>query len=152
FRARALVITVSRPPDLSGPEFSFDLYTAYDFDLKTRQPTFLWNGHKMNILSDEPFETSPIPDIVFTYDRCVECEPSTHLSAFHYNKAWEVRSWGNKRAPGVVIDITGMEENWTITFIYAIDAFESHKLKQIAVWWRERNSKTREIKEAVELY
>jgi hypothetical protein len=44
------------------------------------------------------FEPSPVPDVVFTYLTCWECEEETMLGALQYNSAtakWKIRRWGD---------------------------------------------------------
>jgi hypothetical protein len=59
------------------------------------------------------FEPSPVPDVVFTYLTCWECEEETMLAALRYDSAtnmWQIRSWGNGKPEwwmtqvGLVVD------------------------------------------------
>jgi hypothetical protein len=60
------------------------------------------------------FESSPVPDVVFTYLSCWECEPEMILAALRYDSAtrmWQIRRWGEGKPEwwmtrvGLVIDM-----------------------------------------------
>jgi len=76
-----------------------DYFSAFNFNLRTRtktpiaDATVLWVWKLVRLAR---FDPSKVPDIVFSYLTCTECEASQILGAFRYDSAkhqWALRKW-----------------------------------------------------------
>lgn len=128
----ALVIVGYRVRERPTPEEKGEDYSlAFNYDLvsgslsKVINPEhadvdalYMWHWNFVRLAR---FEPSPVPDVVFTYLTCWECEEETILAALRYDSAthmWQIRSWGNGKPEwwttqvGLVVDkdvsFTGM--------------------------------------------
>jgi hypothetical protein len=57
-------------------------------------PLYMWRWKFIRLAR---FESSPTPDVVFTYLSCSECEAEKLLAALRYDSAthlWQIRQWG----------------------------------------------------------
>ncbi len=105
----ALVIVGHKAGKYPKPDWKgVDRFSAYNYNLVTRltskiadlQYVWFWKFIKL-----ARFDSSPVPDLVFTYYDCWECESNEMLSAAHYDPAlqqWQVRQWN-----------TGGQADWT---------------------------------------
>jgi hypothetical protein len=131
------------------------LFEAYNYNLTGEQKSkiagedseSLW---QLRILKQAKFEDSTVPDIVFSFKDCWECESVTLLGSFLYNSkdaAWSLRPWGlaesKDRQPYLEIaaDIdTGTIKNIDVLIIskcaYRIADFNGDGLDDIADWCR----------------
>ena len=71
-------------------------YLAFNFDTTTgvRQIGEGWMEWRFARLAQ--FEPTAVPDVLFTYLTCTECEADKLLSSYYYNsalKGWDVRRW-----------------------------------------------------------
>ncbi len=106
FRTAVLVIIGYRETKNSP---GYDYFNAYSYDLR--------DGSKRAIVTEPPkplsvypqsdvlwlfeviklaqFDRSSVPDVVFTYDSCSECEAEHLLASFEYEpgKGWTARQW-----------------------------------------------------------
>lgn len=106
FRTTALVIVGYRETKDSP---GYDYFNAYSYDLR--------DGSKRAIVTEPPkpsgtyphsdvlwlfdvikltqFDQSPMPDVVFTYSSCMECEAEYFLGSFEYERGngWVARRW-----------------------------------------------------------
>lgn len=107
FRTAALVIIGYRETINSS---GYDYFDAYSYDLH--------DGSRRTIVTEPPkplsvypqsdvlwlfevvklaqFDSSPTPDVVFTYSGCTECEADHFLASFEYDpvsRAWTARQW-----------------------------------------------------------
>jgi hypothetical protein len=131
------------------------LFEAYNYNLTGEQKSkiagedseSLW---QLRILKQAKFEDSTVPDIVFSFKDCWECESVTLLGSFLYNSkdaVWSLRPWGlaesKDRQPYLEIaaDIdTGTIKNIDVLIIskcaYRIADFNGDGLDDIADWCR----------------
>jgi hypothetical protein len=131
------------------------LFQAYNYNLVAKQknkisgraPEELW---QLRVLKEAKFEDSPVPDIVFSFKDCSECESVTLLGSFQYGAkvaAWSLRAWGteqaDKRPPYLEIaaDIdTGTIKKVDVLIVtkcaYRIADFNEDGLDDIADWCR----------------
>jgi hypothetical protein len=97
YKSSAIVIIGHREKEYHD---TGDFFTAFNYNLNTQNKTiiqtnqtmWLWELSKLSY-----FEPTPIPDIVFEYLDCTECEASQYLSSFQYDltkEIWKVRAWG----------------------------------------------------------
>jgi hypothetical protein len=81
------------------------LFQAYNYDLVANQqkkisgrsPDDLW---QLRFLKEAKFEESPVPDMVFSFKDCSDCESVTLLGSFQYevkDAAWSLRGWGSEK-------------------------------------------------------
>ena len=77
-----------------------DYFQVFNYDLKSGKKTppeksfMKWRFNKL-----VRFDPSKIPDIVFTYLSCTECEADFLLGSFRFDSTdatWKIRSWGEK--------------------------------------------------------
>lgn len=81
---------------------------AFNYDVGTGQISEIANPERdepvalymydWNFVKQARFDSSPNPDVVFTYHNCWECEEESILAAFQYDPSlakWQVRSWGD---------------------------------------------------------
>lgn len=102
----AFVIVNHRPSQQLFRKNSWDEYsTAYNFDANSRQHStipsaeWMWQWKPMRLAK---FGPSQIPDLVFTFFDCTECEANQVLSSLRYDaktENWEVRFWGDGKDP-----------------------------------------------------
>jgi hypothetical protein len=105
----ALVIVGYRVREHPSPEekgeeyflaFSYDLASGLLSKIENPEHTdvdglYMWHWKFAKLAR---FENSPVPDVVFTYLTCWECEEETILSALRYdlaNHKWKIRNFGN---------------------------------------------------------
>jgi hypothetical protein len=99
----ALVIVVYRTVRATKGQWVEEYFTAFNFDVATGARSkipdaeWMWNWNFVKLAN---FESSPTPDIVFTYLTCSECEPERMLSALYYDgtsEQWRLREWQNRK-------------------------------------------------------
>jgi len=97
FETSALVLIAERetPTSTYG-----DYFQVFSYDLKSGKKTPSEKGFmKWRFKKLVRFESSKIPDIVFTYLSCTECEADFLLGSFRFDSTdatWKIRSWGEK--------------------------------------------------------
>lgn len=102
----ALVIIGHR---IKKRELPGEYFLAFNYDLLTgatsevinpeRDETVALYMYQWKFIRLARFDTSPNPDVVFTYRNCWECEDELILAALQYDAAsqkWQVRSWGDR--------------------------------------------------------
>ena len=97
FETSALVLIAER--ETPGSTYG-DYFVAFNYDLKSgkKEPFekgfMVWKFKKLVRL-----ESSKMPDIVFTYLSCTECEASYLLGSLRFDSTdgtWKIRRWGEK--------------------------------------------------------
>jgi hypothetical protein len=93
----ALVLIAER----ETPAYTYgDYFQVFNFDLSSGKKVVLEKGfRKWKFKQLVRFESSKMPDIVFTHLSCTECEADYLLGSFHYDPTdgtWKIRSWGEK--------------------------------------------------------
>ena len=88
------------------PEFGTEHFRAFSYNLRTRELSqvvdpeheryslYMWEWRFVKLAR---FEPSTLPDIVFTYLTCGECEEEKILAAFRYDSGsqkWQIRQFG----------------------------------------------------------
>jgi hypothetical protein len=146
----ALVIVGYRPttasPDLEYfRAFSFNLVSGLRSSIINPEragavPLYMWKWEFSRLAR---FESSPVPDVVFYYLNCSECEPETILASLRFDSAtrtWEIRSWGEGKPEwwitrvGLVIDLD-LSVSATLSYncLYGISDFNSDGLDELAI-------------------
>jgi hypothetical protein len=107
FNNSAIVIVGYRTKEhFNGDEYVGEHCLAFNYDLATgavskvidpagTDALYMW---RWNFVKLARFEPTPLPDVVFTYLTCSECEPEKMLAALHYdpsNREWQIRQWGD---------------------------------------------------------
>jgi len=97
FETSALVLIAERETSTST---CGNYFQVFNYDLKSGKKTpsekgfMKWRFNKL-----VRFDSSKIPDIVFTYPSCTECEADFLLGSFRFDwtdGTWKIRSWGEK--------------------------------------------------------
>jgi hypothetical protein len=107
-------------------------------------PLYMWKWEFSRLAR---FESSPVPDVVFYYLNCSECEPETILASLRFDSAtrtWEIRSWGGGKPEwwmtrvGLVIDMD-LSVSATLSYncLYGISDFNGDGLDELAIRCRE---------------
>lgn len=88
-----------------------DYFEPFNYDLRTGKKKGLGKGFsfwRLNKLAR--FEPSKVPDIIFTYWSCTECEADRLLASFQFDEAvggWELRSWGRSEGDSIIVGDNG---------------------------------------------
>jgi hypothetical protein len=144
YRDSRLVLIGQRTKRDDPPEF--DLFRAFTYDVGTSRKSRVgpsggfWYWRLVTLAQ---VDRSPVPDVFFTHDDCIECEAKHRLSSFSYSakdKKWKLRSWP---PDGTDLLIGGAskdepQEIYEYVCLYAIHDFNGDKLKDIAIWCRKR--------------
>jgi len=97
FETSALVLIAERETSTSTYG---DYFQLYSYDLKSGKKTPSEKGFmKWRFKKLVRFDSSKIPDIVFAYASCTECEADFLLGSFRFDSSdatWKIRSWGEK--------------------------------------------------------
>jgi hypothetical protein len=97
FETSALVLIAERETSTSTYG---DYFQVFSYDLKSGQKTPSEKGFmKWRFKKLVHFDSSKIPDVVFTYLSCTECEADFLLGSFRFDSTdatWRIRSWGEK--------------------------------------------------------
>ena len=137
----AALVLVSERESYEGNyvPFEYDTEIAYSCNLAARTCEKLWLGYKLEVIGDGKFvKGQKVADLVFRYQRCVECEPSSHITTFYYDeggKKWCIRTWGAKDTPGGSIGYTDID--WSASSIFHIVDFDGDGADDIGIWLRE---------------
>lgn len=124
-----LVILRSRQSQEVFAQNTWDEYsTAYNYDVISKKKSTIPNAEFMwmwKFAKVAKFGPSSIPDAVFTYFDCTECESAKQLASLQYEarqEKWEVRSWGDGKdvwwagSDGLVLYEELIGESDTISF------------------------------------
>ena len=97
FETSALVLIAERETSTSAYG---DYFQVFSYDLRSGKKTLSEKGFmKWRFKKLVRFDSSKIPDIVFTYLSCTECEADFLLGSFRFDSTdatWKIRSWGEK--------------------------------------------------------
>lgn len=97
YQSSALVVILERETAASTDG---DYFQPFNYDLKTGKKEALDKGFDFwRFNKFVRFEPSKIPDVVFTYWSCTECEAEHLLGSFRFDSAigkWKLRSWGDR--------------------------------------------------------
>jgi hypothetical protein len=97
FETSALVLIAERETATSTYG---DYFQVFSYDLKRGNKTPSEKGFmKWRFKKLVRFDSSRIPDIVFSYVSCTECEADFLLGSFRFDSTdatWKIRSWGEK--------------------------------------------------------
>jgi hypothetical protein len=78
-------------------------YSAFNYDLKSHARSAIKGVEVVSVFKFVRFvslDPEALPDIVFTWMTCTECEAFQVLSAFHYdsvNRRWVLRRWETRK-------------------------------------------------------
>jgi hypothetical protein len=103
------------------------------------------------------FEPSLIPDLVFKYYDCLECEAVELLSSFRFDQKenkWKTRLWSDAD-PHLMIGSDnqfGDEDVWMYDCLYSIQDFNADGYADIAIRCRETGEETKKTKDELFLY
>lgn len=153
----ALVVVATRPDGFDAFDADYDRYQAFTYDLQTKDAKEIWSGYQFKMRGEAQFKAAPVLDMVFSFDNCVECEPTTYLGSFRYDPGspgWTVRKWqyGKEQLEGAEIASADYLDEWSGEYVYAVRDINGDKLEDIAVWLRQTNSRTKKIVDYVMLY
>jgi hypothetical protein len=158
FRDSRLVLIGQRSKRHDPPEFDF--FVAFTYDIGTSRKTKVAPSNRFwywRFLTLARIDESPVPDVVFTHDDCIECEAKHRLSSFAYSSAdkeWKLRTWP---LDGTDLLIGGAskddpQEIYEYTCLYTLHDFNGDELADIAIWCRERATIRGGEKDTVSLY
>jgi hypothetical protein len=95
YQSSALVLILER--ETAASTYG-DYFQPFNYDLKSgkkeafEQGFYLWRFNRF-----VQFEASAVPDVIFTYWSCTECEADHLLGSFRFDSLdgeWKVRRWG----------------------------------------------------------
>jgi hypothetical protein len=140
YEEAALVITAYREESGSSyVPFEWDTLTAFTCSVTQRRCEKLWLGYKLEVVADGRFvKGQRVADVVFKYMRCVECEPSWHVTSFFYDQSvggWQIRKWGSKDVPGGSVGYADID--WSAASTYGVKDFDGDGADDIGIWLRE---------------
>ena len=97
FETSALVLIAERATPTSAYG---DYFLAFNYDLKGGKKAPLEKGFMVwKVKKLVRFESAKMPDIVFTYLSCTECEADSLLGSFRFDSTdgvWGIRNWSEK--------------------------------------------------------
>jgi hypothetical protein len=139
YQSSALVLILERETPTSPYG---DYFQPFNYDLKNGKKEafeggfYLWRFNKF-----ARFEASAVPDVVFTYWSCTECEGEHLLGSFHFDPAageWEVRRWGDKDNDDAIIigddgKVFSEEDDTNYDCLYKFGDFTGDGFDDIAV-------------------
>jgi hypothetical protein len=118
-----------------------DYFLAYNYDMQT--------GAKSSVLYASGFmewkfvklarlESSPVPDVTFTYLSCTECEAEKFLASFQYDpehSRWMLRNWGKEKAilVGADAEPVGEIEAQSIDCVFKMKDWHGEGREAVAV-------------------
>ena len=145
----ALVI-IGEAMDKSFPRY-LDYFKAFTIDLKTKRKSAvgkkgfsLWKFVKWAY-----FDNSLIPDTVFRYESCVECEASSLLGSFQFDfqsNRWKIREWPDV-GTDILIDNTEIliedyeGDNYHTKCLYSVKDFTNDGRDDIVTYCRRSGDK-----------
>ncbi len=143
----ALVLIGERP----GKSYHqiLDYFKAFTIDLTTRRKSavadkgfYLWRFVQWASL-----DASPIPDTLFEFESCVECESYNLLGSFQFDakeKQWTLRGWpeDGREIPIGTDGQHGDQEDYHIACLYAVRDLTNDGRDDIATYCRTIGEKT----------
>lgn len=106
--------------------------------------------HNFKFDSLQSFEPSIVPDIVFSYQDCMECEPVNLLASFTFDQIeeeWKIRNWVDDK-PYIIIgndhqygEEDGEDVIWEYDYIHAIADVNSDSFADIVIRSKEDATK-----------
>lgn len=116
-----------------------DYFKAFTIDLKTKRKSAigkkgfsLWKFVKWAY-----FDNSLIPDTVFRYESCIECEASSLLGSFQFDSQsnhWKIREWPEVGTDVMIEDYE--DHNYHTTCLYSVKDFTNDGRDDIATYCR----------------
>lgn len=126
-------------------DHSGDYFIACNYDLKSAKKSKIQNfgGYVWKSIAIARLDSSTVPDIIFDYLSCTECESTLLLGSFRYDpltKVWGIRKWSPKDESLMVgsDDVVGGDEG-TISYdcAFRLGDFLGNGFSQVVVWCRE---------------
>lgn len=158
YRSSCLVLIGHRLKEDDDPEF--DYFRAYNYNLKNGKkqrikPSKIF--YKWTFVCNTFFESTMIPDIVFRYHDCMECEAHEYLSSFRYDEGlegWALREWPTTDSRILIAsDVQiGLTDNWQYDCLFAIADFTDDGYNDVVVRCRTTGMDTKAIREWILLY
>jgi hypothetical protein len=124
-------------------------FNAYSYDLRDGskrmifieppRPANVWPHSDVLMLFDviklAQFERSPVPDVVFKYDGCTECEADHFLASFKYdsNKGWAARQWDKDKSLLLMYDPEPDENVLSSDYLFKIKDWNGDGFDEVAV-------------------
>lgn len=142
-----------------NPEF-WDYFRAFSYDRANKHISdVLPEDHhyfQWSLLAIVSFKPSSVPDVVFRYLDCLECESTELLSSFSYNQKankWEVRIWPDDD-PHLMIgsDAQYGDDTYTYDCLHSISDFNSDGYADIAIRCRETVVESKKVTDEIFLY
>jgi hypothetical protein len=142
YNSSALVIIEGAEHDRLDP--SMDFFRAFTYDLETGKKTQVGDGFRSLHLEETQarFDRSVIPDLIFRYQSCTECEATYLLTSFRYDSAtrlWNIRPWGSKdEDKAIFIGYDGVPNGDSPAYVCAsrIRDFKGGGFESVGVWCR----------------
>jgi hypothetical protein len=139
YQSSALVVILERETATSTEG---DYFQPFNYDLKTgKKEAFdrgfrLWKFNKL-----VRFEPSKIPDVVFTYWSCTECEAEHLLDSFRFDPEigeWKLRSWDDRDNNDAILigddgSFLGEEAETNHDCLFGFDDFTGDGSEEVAV-------------------
>jgi hypothetical protein len=145
--------------ETSNSPKDYDFFRAFSYDRNEhRKSEILPNEYyyRWSFIGEKKFESSLIPDLVFKYYDCLECEAVELLSSFRFDQRknkWQSRIWPDGD-PRLMIGSDNQlgDDVWIYDCLYSIQDFNSDGYEDIAIRCRETGEKTKKTKDELFLY
>jgi hypothetical protein len=137
----------------------YDFFRAFSYNRNDHRKSEILPKdyyYRWSFIGTKTFEPSPIPDLVFKYYDCLECEAVELLSSFRFNQKenkWETRIWPDAD-PHLMIGSDNQlgDDVWMYDCLYSIQDFNSDGYEDIAIRCKETGEQTKKIKDELFLY
>jgi len=153
----ALVIVGMRETRSDPPDF--DYFKVYNVDLKAgvRSSVADEGFTGWRFLRWAQFEGGRLPDAVFRFQSCAECEATYFLASFWFDsekKRWKLRQWpedGTSVLIGSDIQF-GEQDDFETSCLYAVRDYTGDGRDDIGNWCQTTGVKTLKVTETLFLY
>jgi hypothetical protein len=115
----ALVVTTTRPNPQSLP--ASDTFTVWSLSLTDHSYVALIKGVNLRLLDWLLFDDGHPRELAALYDDCIDCQPSTYFTAFHYDMekhAWAARWMRGPQA--ALVWSASIPQGVALTQLYAL--------------------------------
>jgi hypothetical protein len=152
------IILIGYREHKSDPE-EYDCFEAFSYDRITKikdriEPKDVF--FKWSFIGFATFESAIMPDVIFKYYDCLECERVELVSSFMFdqqNNKWNVRIWPNDDPSLMIASDTQIGDDfWSYDCLHAITDVNSDGFDDIVIRCRETAESTKATSEEILLY
>jgi len=136
FESSALVLIAERE---TATDTSGDYFRPFNYNLKSGKKEAFEKGFDVwKFYKFARFEPSTVPDVVFTYWSCTECEAVHLLGSIRFDLSddeWKARAWGDSEGnDAIAIGYnSGGEDDATYNCLFRLGEFTGDHLDDLAV-------------------